>query len=172
MGIHAKLLVLSHGQATVERGFSINKEVETCNIQEDTLVAHRIVCDFVSSHGGVSKVPLTQELLKSVSSARGRYRIYLETQRQKKESEAQTLKRKAAEDNLAQLRKTKLTVQEVADNLIHDADRFSEQAELAQGSKMAELIAKSNAFRRSHKEKMEEIKKLDDLIASKGEDLR
>lgn len=25
-----KLLLLSHGQATVERGFSINKDVETC----------------------------------------------------------------------------------------------------------------------------------------------
>ncbi|KAM9322271.1 uncharacterized protein KZ484_020483 [Pholidichthys leucotaenia] len=33
-----KLLLLSHGQATVERGFSINKEVETCNMQEDTMI--------------------------------------------------------------------------------------------------------------------------------------
>ncbi|XP_063076306.1 uncharacterized protein LOC134466336 [Engraulis encrasicolus] len=167
-----KLLVLSHGQATVERGFSINKEVETCNMQEDTLVAHRIVCDFVSSHGGVSKVPLTQELLSSVSSARSRYRNYLETERQKRESGAQSLKRKAAEDDLEQLKKRKRAVQEVADNLIHDADRLSEQAEGVQGTKMAELIAKSNAFRRSHKEKVSELKKLEDLIASKGDELR
>lgn len=32
-----KLLLLSHGQAEVERGFSINKEVETCNMSEETL---------------------------------------------------------------------------------------------------------------------------------------
>ncbi|XP_063761275.1 uncharacterized protein LOC134878988 isoform X2 [Eleginops maclovinus] len=31
-----KLLILSHGQATVERGFSINKEVESDNLHEDT----------------------------------------------------------------------------------------------------------------------------------------
>lgn len=31
------LLLLSHGQATVERGFSINKDVETCNLQDRTL---------------------------------------------------------------------------------------------------------------------------------------
>ncbi|TRY58840.1 hypothetical protein DNTS_006721 [Danionella cerebrum] len=38
-----KLLILSHGQATVERGFSVNKEIETGNMQEDTLVAQRLV---------------------------------------------------------------------------------------------------------------------------------
>lgn len=52
-----KLLVLSHGQATVERGFSINKEVEICNIQEDTIIALRIVCDYVSLHGGLPRSP-------------------------------------------------------------------------------------------------------------------
>ncbi|XP_041924790.1 uncharacterized protein LOC121688939 [Alosa sapidissima] len=149
-----KLLLLSHGQATVERDFSINKEVEVCNIQEDTLVGHRIVCDYVSLHGGVTKVPLTPELLASVSSARSRYRIHLETERQRKESEAQGLKRKAVEEDLEQLKKTRLTLQAVAQNLVQDADKLSEQAETKHGSKMAELIAKSNAFRRSHKDKL------------------
>lgn len=46
------LLLLSHGQATVERGFSINKEVEICNMQEDTVVAHRLVCDYITVCGG------------------------------------------------------------------------------------------------------------------------
>lgn len=38
-----KLLLLLHGQATVQRGFSINKEVEMCNMQEETIVIQRIV---------------------------------------------------------------------------------------------------------------------------------
>ena len=33
------LLTLSHGQATVERGFSVNKEVVTPNLQEVSLQA-------------------------------------------------------------------------------------------------------------------------------------
>ncbi|XP_049912480.1 uncharacterized protein LOC126397615 isoform X2 [Epinephelus moara] len=77
-----KLLILSHGQASVERGFSVNKEVETTNIMEDTVV---------------TKVPLTKELLKSVEGARTRYRDYLTEERRKKELEAQAQKRKAAE---------------------------------------------------------------------------
>ena len=58
-----KLLLLSHGQATVERGFSVNKEVETCNMQEETMVTQRLICDYVTVCGGVLKVPITKELL-------------------------------------------------------------------------------------------------------------
>ncbi|MED6269299.1 hypothetical protein CHARACLAT_031699 [Characodon lateralis] len=40
------LLLLSHRQATVERVFSINKEVETCNLLEESLESLRLVCDW------------------------------------------------------------------------------------------------------------------------------
>lgn len=46
-----KALLLSHGQATVERGFSINKEVEPCNMYEGSLEALRMVCGEVAFHG-------------------------------------------------------------------------------------------------------------------------
>jgi len=39
------LLVLSHGQATVERGFSMNKQVETEHLYEESVVAKRTICD-------------------------------------------------------------------------------------------------------------------------------
>lgn len=54
-----KLLILSHGQATVERGFSVNKEVESDNMQEDTVVTRRLVCDYIIQHGGVTQVRMT-----------------------------------------------------------------------------------------------------------------
>lgn len=88
------LLLLSHGQATVERGFSINKEVEMCNMNEDTIVSQRLICDYVRMCGGVVKVPLTKELLNEVASARNRYRIFLEDERKKKEKTKQTNKEK------------------------------------------------------------------------------
>lgn len=34
----------------------MNKDVETCNMQEDTVVAHRLVCHYVSPHGRGLKV--------------------------------------------------------------------------------------------------------------------
>ena len=64
------IMVLSHGQATVERGFSINKDVEVENLKQENIVAQRIVCDAISSTGGISKVPLVNEMLTSCSLAR------------------------------------------------------------------------------------------------------
>ena len=87
------LLLLSHGQATVERGFSVNKEVETCNLHDRSLESLRLVCDRISNNcGGVLKVPLTKELLTSASNARSQYRLYLENERKNKESATHALK--------------------------------------------------------------------------------
>ena len=43
------LLCLSHGQASVERGFSVNSNLLVENMHEDSLIAQRIVQDHVKS---------------------------------------------------------------------------------------------------------------------------
>ena len=63
------LLVLSHGQASVERGFSVNKEVEVENLMKQSVVAQRVVCEAVKSAGGVSEIKLVNELMTSCSLA-------------------------------------------------------------------------------------------------------
>lgn len=166
------LLLLSHGQATVERGFSINKEVETCNLQEETLESLRLVCDRISSCGGVLKVPLTKELLTSASSARSQYRLYLENERKKRESADHALRRKAVEEELLNLRTQREILSRVCESLQNDADKLAEQAEGKAGSKMAELITKSNTLRRRHKEKKEELRNLEERIEEKSSQLR
>ena len=47
------LLILSHGQASVERGFSFNKNIERENMTEGTFVAQRIIKDRLIAAGGV-----------------------------------------------------------------------------------------------------------------------
>ncbi|KAJ4934609.1 hypothetical protein JOQ06_007395 [Pogonophryne albipinna] len=69
------LLVLSHGQASVERGFSINKELIVENQKVASLVAQRLIVCHIRSVGGVTNVQLTKELLNSVSGARQRARV-------------------------------------------------------------------------------------------------
>ncbi|KAL6476780.1 hypothetical protein MHYP_G00152790 [Metynnis hypsauchen] len=77
-------VLLSHGQATVERGFSVNKEVESCNLLDDSLEALKLVCDEVIACSGILKVPLTKELLASAASARSQYRLYLDNERKRR----------------------------------------------------------------------------------------
>ena len=64
--------------------FSVNKEVELENLRHQSLVAKRIICDFVKQTGSILNVPITNQLLVSVASARQKYETYLETERQEK----------------------------------------------------------------------------------------
>ena len=58
------VLTLSHGQAAVERGFSINDHVLADNLQEDNLIAKCFVIDHMKTHVFRSfDVPMPRDLL-------------------------------------------------------------------------------------------------------------
>ena len=59
------VFTLSHRQAVVERGFSVNKELLLENLQLLSVVTQRIVSDYLTDFGkSIIKVPLTNALLK------------------------------------------------------------------------------------------------------------
>jgi hypothetical protein len=74
-------LILSHGNASVEGGFSVNKTLIVENQIEDSLVAQRRVHDAIVYYGSVESVPIDRRMLLSVRSARRRYDEYLEQKR-------------------------------------------------------------------------------------------
>lgn len=104
------LLVLSHGQASVGRGFSINKELTVENQKERSLGAQRLVVDHVRSVGGIIKVEITKELLLSDAGARQKYHGYVDEEKRKKKQQAVDLKRKALTDELCDLRKKRARI--------------------------------------------------------------
>ena len=79
------LLLLSHGQASVERGFSVNKETIADNLIQKALVGWRVICDHVRTVGGVLNVSITKELMQSVSFSRKKYEQHLKQNKQKGE---------------------------------------------------------------------------------------
>lgn len=80
-------------------------------MNEDTVVAHN--CDYVRVSGGILNVPLSKELPNAAKSARSRYRLHLDKERKRKASELQCQKRKAAEENIQQLKKNMKTLADV-----------------------------------------------------------
>ena len=88
------ILILSHGQASVERGFSIMKQMMKDNLSEDTFTSQRIVIDHIKSVGGCVNVKINTEMKKEVKMARQRYTAYLEAK--KHESENQLERRNAS----------------------------------------------------------------------------
>ncbi|KAL2102125.1 hypothetical protein ACEWY4_001293 [Coilia grayii] len=148
-----KVLLLSHGQASVERGFSVNREIEVENMKERTLVAQRIISDHVSYVGGLTNVSITKELL-SASSARQRYRSFLEDEKKQKEDLLRGEKRKALLEEVDELKKTRKRIELNISGLLSSAD---DQAAKAEQLGQVPLIAQSNAMRKAAKEKEGEL---------------
>ena len=84
------LLALSHGQASVERGFSVNKDLCTVNMQEKTIVAQRRIYDWVENilseedKGNISKINIDKDILNCCQSSRMKYEIFLKEERRLK----------------------------------------------------------------------------------------
>ena len=57
-----KILILSHGNATLERGFSVNKECVVMNLEKERLVAQRLVYDTVQVAGEGHEIDIDKEM--------------------------------------------------------------------------------------------------------------
>ena len=93
----AKLMfTLGHGQADVERGFSINKTTTKTNQSEMSLISRRLIKDHMNSHNlQPHTVPATKEILLSISQSNKKYKEFLE-EKKKKLSQQRKKKRLAS----------------------------------------------------------------------------
>ena len=153
------LLTLSHGQAMVERGFSVNKEVLTPNLQELSLQAIRLVHSSVLAQNiKVADFIITEALLSSSNHASNRYNMHLMEKKEEKEKTEKGRKRKALEENLIAAKKEKLELERVSKKLLDTADKKAKDAEKKKDATvMKALLMESNASR----ERAEQIQKKD-----------
>ena len=124
------LLTLSHGQAAVERGFSVNKEVLAPNLKAVSLTALHLIHDTISEGQiEIGDYIITDELLTSCSHASNRYRTYL-MERQKEDQEPEKIrKRKALQEELIAAKKRKTELQATEQKLVDSADMKAKEAE-------------------------------------------
>ena len=69
----SKVVALVSRSDIIERGFSVNRQVEKENMSEWMHVVLRCICDYLSYAGGILELTMTKEVLSSVSGARHRY---------------------------------------------------------------------------------------------------
>ena len=61
---------MSHGQAPVELGFNINKSLVKVNMKEETIVAKKIICDYMLANSlKPCTVEISNKLILSCSTA-------------------------------------------------------------------------------------------------------
>ena len=147
------LLILSHGQASVERGFSFNKNIERENMTEGTFVAQRIIKDRIIAAGGVLSVPITAKMLISVRSSYSRYKDDLQKKKQENETTEQNSKRKLVLEEIEVIKKRKIEVQKDKDAMVQKADQLYDEAETTR--KLA-LVSQANSLKKSAKEKKQQ----------------
>lgn len=124
------LLLMSHGQATVGRGFSVNKEVAVENLKERSFIAQRIIRDHIESVGGLPNVQISKKkLLMSSAGAQQKYLSHLEEQRRMKVSQEKILKRKSTMQEIDLLKKKKRQFETDVKALLKSADEFADRAE-------------------------------------------
>lgn len=107
------ILIISHGNADVESGFSINKGMLVENLHEDSLKALRQVNDGIAAAGGLKNICVDRKMLSFVKSARTKYDLALKNNIEKdikiKEGK-EAKKRKLKELKELKSKKQKLSV--------------------------------------------------------------
>ena len=155
-----KLLVLSHGQASVERGFSANKQCNDVNLQKESLVARRIIKDHVKSIGGIANFTVTKGLEKDCSDAYRRYQDSLRLKKILKGESERSIKRKAVQDEVRVLKRMKTEIEDVKNDLQNDSDKCMRNADKEKNKDAKiRLFSKATKLRESALSKANEFEK-------------
>ena len=106
------VLLLSHGQATVKRGFSVNRQVDDDNLHADTFCCRHLICDTGLLWWHICHRHKQHfRHYTSYSSAWHKYQLDLEQKKKDAIKDTVTRKRKAVvpvDDEIQSLKRKKL----------------------------------------------------------------
>ena len=80
------LMILSHGNARAESGFSANEQMLVENMSEGSLVARRMVFDGLMNEGAFFNVDVNRKMLKFVNNVHSEYVKQLDKQKEQQTS--------------------------------------------------------------------------------------
>ena len=124
------VFTLSHEQAAVERGFSVNKELLVENLQQLSLVSQRIVSDYLTDFGKfIFKLPLTNAFLKNCQLAHSRNTTELEMNKNEAHAQEKDRKRKLKIEEIAEVKEKKKVLEAAIESLGTDIDKYRFAAE-------------------------------------------
>jgi len=102
------VMILSHGNAAVESGFSVNGDMLIENLQEESLVAQRQVYDGVRNLGGLLKVKIDKSMQQYARGAHSRYQAAMQAKKVvQHEEEKKVAARKRVAESIKVLKEKK-----------------------------------------------------------------
>ena len=156
------VLTLSHVQAAVERGFSINNTSVKTNMTPVSIISRRIIKDhLIANQLKPHTVHITASLIKSFRSARQAYMIELDNakkEKEKTEEEQKTMHITADIEKLNQKIKTAKKAIEMMEKEV------TECMELAEKKNDLNYVKKANGLKRKSSETKQEVELLEKQI--------
>ena len=160
------ICILSHGQSFTERGFSINKELNDCNMQAKSLVSQRIVYDAIQDFScDVKDITITTDMRKSCLLSNQRYKAELEKTRKDKALALIDEKKKEKDDEIPNLKLQISNVEKCINSLQDEVFNLTIQADenqdLVDTSKAASLCHQAKAKKATLKTLQSALKKVE-----------
>ena len=112
------VLTLFHGQASVERGFNINKAMLQPNLMSKSLTTQKLIDDHTKAHNSSAEsVVITKQLRDSVKRAGNQQIIDLVERKKQEFDNARERKRDAIVNDVKELEAKKIALKKVEKNL-------------------------------------------------------
>ena len=155
------IFTLSHGQSSIERGFSFNKQILVENLKERSLITLCRIEDHMTSCGeSPHEIQITRDMLQHVKQANHRYKEELLHQRKEKENDQKLLKRKIIDDEIKAIKTKRHILQSEVETLSSEADLLALKAEKRSNF---DYLKESNQKKKLSNAKRTEIEELDKM---------
>ena len=149
------LLIISHGQSVLERGFSINKEISVQNMQKPSLIFQRIIYDYMHTENvKLTDVVIDKGLLVCCRGASSKYKQSLEEKKKEMVDTEVSRKRKMKQEEILETKKRKEDLQNTVKFLEADIGKYSLEVETKRDLM---LLVKANSFRTTKEDKLRQI---------------
>ena len=156
------ILTLSHGQASIERGFNVNKFIDHVNMEENSFISRKLIIDHMKQKGlQPDRSIMKSGFIKSVKAARKRYDIYLEERRSEKEEGQKSKQKQILQCEIDQLKSYQNTLQDLCKSLDKKIVGLMEEIEKKMDLK---IVSKENALKQKREKKGKEIDDLNKAI--------
>ena len=162
------IFTLGHGQASIERGFSINSNMLSENMKEKSLLSRRTIKDFmVSNKLKAPKVEINNEMTKAVRNASLKYKNYIEENRMFQAKEKENSVMMLLDQEILGLKEKKKVLSEVCKTYNEEFVKFTKEAGKQRDmSQMKLLLTKGNDCKRKCEKHETEIKKLEEALVT------
>ena len=166
--------VLSHGQASIERGFNVNSEVLVENLLQESLISQRIVYDQLRSYEAkIPDIPITRKMILSCKGAHQKYTQSLADKQKDKVDDEKSKKRKLKQEEVMSVKRRKTDLEKVVSTLKKDIEHCSIEASTKEDFESMKLsLDKAKSFRNVLKMKEDTLAELEKAIDKLEKDLK